>query len=226
MKLKSFKRFLKEEDDKNSLNSFIENTFEGNWGKTKTDFGNFIETYSCKDSDVLYRIIFFPKTEIEQLTRLSDLKQKLKSFLTTENQGHPRFYTKDDYHRIPDHLSFLAGLGQKIHGYTDDNSETNYMGIIISKKGATNDNVDFSHYDGKIGNKEIASRIDTTKPVLSVNDPSTVKVVAGFEFEQGTGWTINDLDKTLEDNIGNSDEVELPDTTTTPEEEEQENETK
>jgi hypothetical protein len=222
MKLKSFKKFLKEEQDKNSLNAFIENTFEGNWAKTKTDFGNFIEEYSCKDSHPLYRVIFFPKAEIEQLSRISDLKTKLKTFLTTENQGHPRFYTKDDYNKIPDHLSFLVGIGQKIHGYTDDNSESSFMGIIISRKSEGNDNVDFSHYDSKIGNKEIKDRIDKTQPVLSVNS-NDFKIVASFEFEDKHGWVINNINKSaLEDNIDNNPEEEPEENAeTNPEEEEE-----
>lgn len=201
MKLKSFKRFLIEEDDKNAINAFIENTFQGNWNKTKTDFGNFIDKYSCK-SGTLYRIMFFPKAEISQLTRLSDLKQKIAGVLTTENQSHPRFYTKDDYNNIPDHLSFLASIGEKIHGYTDDNAETSFMGVIISKDANTDDNVDFAYYD-KSGNKQILDRIERTKPVLSVNS-ETVKIVAGFEFEQDGGWQVNDINKDLEDNIGNA----------------------
>jgi hypothetical protein len=222
MKLKSFKRYLKEEEDKKSLNAFIENTFEGNWGKTKTDFGNFIEEYSCKDDVPLYRILFFPKSEIEQLSRISDLKTKIKGILTTENQGHPRFYTKDDYNNIPDHLSFLVGIGQKIHGYTDDNAESTYMGIIFSKKGDTNDNVDFSHYDSKIGNKEIMDRIDKTKPVLSVN-PTEFKIIASFEFEDKEGWKINNINKSaLEDNIDNNPEEEPEENVeTNPEEKEE-----
>lgn len=200
MKLKKFKRYLKEEEDKKSLNAFIENTFQGNWNQTKTDFGNFIEEYSCKDSHPLYRILFFPKTEIEQLTRITDLKAKIKGLFTTENQGHPRFYTKDDYNKIPDHLSFLAGKGEKVHGYTDNNAESSYMGIIISRDSNGNDNVDFSNYDGKIGNKEIADRIELTKPVLAVNSMS-FKVVASFEFEDRRGWVINPVIKDLEDDL-------------------------
>ena len=209
MKLKSFKRYLKEEEDKNALNSFIENTFEGNWNKTKTDFGNFIEEYSCTDGSPLYRILFFAKSEIEQLLRISDLKVKIKAILTKENQGHPRFYTKDDFNNIPDHLSFLAGIGQKVHGYTDNNAESSYMGIIIKKSSESNDNVDFSHYDGKIGNKEIMDRINRTKPVLSVN-PTEFKVVASFEFEDKNGWTINPINKGLENDIGSDNGIEQP----------------
>jgi glutamine cyclotransferase len=84
------------------------------------------------------------------------------------------------------------------------------MGIIISKKGNTEDNVDFSNYNGTAGNKQIMDRIETTKPVLSVNS-ETVKIVAAFEFEED-GWTINPLDKSLEDDIGNDfeDKQEAP----------------
>jgi len=219
MKLKSFKRFLTEEDDKNAINAFIENTFQGNWNKTKADFGNFIEKYSCKDGRPLYRIIFLLKSEVAQLTRLSDLKQKIAGILTTENQGHPRFYTKADYHDIPDQLSFLASIGEKIHGYTDDNSETSFMGVIISKDSNADDNVDFSNYD-KSGNKQILDRIERTQPVLSVNS-ETVKIVAGFEFEQNGGWQLNDLNKDLEDNIGNTPAEEPEAETSNPEDQEQ-----
>lgn len=204
MKLKTFKRFLKEEEDKKNLNAFIENTFAGNWSKTKTDFGNFIDEYHCGDD--LYRIYFFPKSEIEQLTRISDLKAKIKGVLTTENQGHPRFYTKDDYNNIPDHLSFLSGIGQKIHGYSESGSEQTSMGIIFSRK-AGSDNVDFSNYDRKIGNAEIAERIDKTKSVLSVNDLN-IKIVANFSFEDKIGWYINPISNEFENDISNDEQPE------------------
>lgn len=208
MKLKSFKRYLKEDQDKNALNAFVENTFQGNWGKTSTDFGNFIEEYNCKDDLPLYRILFFSNTEMANYTRVSDLKQAILAILTKENEGHPRFYTKDDYHNIKDHLSFLSGIGQKIHGYTEDNAETNYMGIIFERKAGGADNVDFANYDGKIGNKEIADRIEKTKPVLSVNATS-FRIVASLEFINRQGWTVNDINKSdLEDNINNAPEPE------------------
>jgi hypothetical protein len=225
MKLKSFKRYLTEEQDKNALNSFIENAFAGEWNKTKTDFGNFIGNYSCQDGGMLSRIIFFPKTEMEQLTRLSDLKTKLKALLTTENQGHPRFYTKDDFNNIPDHLSFLAGIGQKIHGYTDNDAETSYMGIIFQKKSNTNDNVDFKNYDGHLGNNQVKERIELTKPVLSVNSDQ-IKIVAAMEFEDRRGWVINPVDSALENDIGAGAEEETPVPQTNPEEEDTANENK
>lgn len=190
MKFQTFKRYLREAEDTDNFNAFVEDVFDGKWDTAIKSFGNYTDKYHTKDTSVIYRILFFKKDEIQQLTKASDLKRKVAGVLTSENQGHPRFYTKDDYHNIKDHLSYLASIGQKIHGYTDDSAEQYYMGVIISQKTGSNDNVDFSHY--KKGNSEVRRRIDTTKPVLSINNMD-FRIVASLEFESGSGWTINEF---------------------------------
>jgi hypothetical protein len=190
MKLRSFKSILKEAQDKQMLNAFVEDCFAGKWNETQTNFGNFTDDFSCKGGETLFRIIFFSKEEINQLARAVDLKIKIKALLTDENKSHPRFYTKDEYEKIKDHLSYLSSIGEKIHGYTDEGAEQRYMGIIISKNSNQSDNVDFSNYDGKGGNAEIKQRIERTLPVLSINDPDKFKIVANLEFVNREGWTI------------------------------------
>lgn len=219
MKFKSFKRFLLEEEDRNQFNAFVEEVFENKWNVANKEFGNFTDKYSVKDVTEIYRILFYSIQEIQQLTRTADLKRKIQGTLTQENQGHPRFYTKDDYHNIKDHLSYLSSIGQKIHGYTDESAEQNYMGIIISQQTGTNDNVDFDHY--KDGNSEIRKRIDTTKPVLAVN-AQDFKIVASLEFENdGNGWTINEF-RGMDDLTDEEPEVS-PDQEVSPDDETDEN---
>jgi hypothetical protein len=211
MKLKSFKRYLREEADQDSFNAFVEDVFNGKWEIAIKEFGNYTDSFHVKDESVIYRILFFRKEEIGQLSRVSDLKRKISGILTSENQGHPRFYTKDDYHNIKDHLSYLASAGMKIHGYTDDSAESIYMGIIISQKTGINDNVDFDNY--KKGNTEIRKRIDTTKPVLAINN-TNFKVVASMEFDNG--WEINEFNNDMNDlsdnGVGQEEEPVEPET--------------
>lgn len=234
MKYKSFKWYLKEDEDKNNFNAFVEKVFERKWEFANSQFGYFTDKYHCKDESEIYRIVFFPIQEINQLSRKSDLLKKVKGVLTSENQGHPRFFTKDDYHNIKDHLSYLSGIDEKIHGYTPtkdaqgnitDNPETDYMGIIFSQKTGANDNVDFSFY--KDGNSQIQERIERTRPVLAVNS-NTIKIVASLEFDDG--WEIKEFSgmDDLSDNTPDEEEPEEnPESQETPEgEEEEENETK
>lgn len=217
MKILSFKRYLREAEDKDSFNSFVEDVFDGKWNVAIKNFGNYTDKFNVKDTAEIYRIVFFKKEEINQLTSATDLKQKVSGLLTTENQGHPRFYTKDDYHNIPDQLSFLSSIGEKIHGYTDDSAEQLYMGIIISQKIGANDNVDFSNY--KNGNSEIKKRIDRTKPVLAVN-ATDFRIVANMEFDnQGDGWTVKEFNSRDFKPEGDEEEIESDEIEETPDEE-------
>jgi len=68
MKVKSFKRFLRESDDKTQFNSFVEDVFAGKWNTAIQNFGNFTDKYHCVDALQLYRVMFFDKSEIAQLT--------------------------------------------------------------------------------------------------------------------------------------------------------------
>lgn len=219
MKFKNFKKFLREAKEDDTFNAFIEDVFEGDWAVAAKNFGNYTEKYPTKDASKIYRILFFKKEEIDQLTKSSDLKRKVQGVLTSENQGHPRFYTKDDYHNIKNHLSYLSSIGEKIHGYTDESAEQYYMGIIISRNIGANDNVDFSHY--KNGNSQIKTRIEETKPVLSINS-TDFKIVASLEFESdGEGWIIKEF--TGLDNIKDEeDEEPIENTDEQPEEETEE----
>lgn len=213
MKVKTFQRYICEEEERNIFNAFVEEVFDGKWSVAFKEFGNFTDKFHCSDVSDIYRILFFPITEIQKLTKDSDLKRKVSATLTSENQGHPRFYTKDDYHNIKDHLSFLSSLGQNIHGYTDDSAESLFMGLIISKSVDMNDNVDFTHY--KNGNSQIQDRIDRTKPVLSVNPNGfDFKIVASLEFDTN-GWEI--LEYTGVDDLQNSPDTGEEDTEETDE---------
>jgi hypothetical protein len=217
MRFNNFKKFLREAKEDDTFNAFVEDVFEGKWALAAKNFGNYTDKYHTRDTSNIYRIIFFKKEEIEQLTKSSDLKRKIQGVLTTENQGHPRFFTKDDYHNIKNHLSYLASLGEKIHGYTDESAEQYYMGIIISQKIGANDNVDFINY--KNGNSEIQKRIEATKPVLSVNS-TDFKIKASLEFDSDDGgWIIKEF--TGLDNIKDEEDEEIeeiPDEETTEEE--------
>jgi len=185
MKIKSFKTLLREEEN-NTFNAFVEDIFDGKWSVAIKNFGNYTDKYHVKNVPLLYRIIFFKKEEIDQLSNTSDLNRKIRGVITAENQGHPRIYTKDDYKNIKDHLSYLASNGQKIHGYTDDSAESIYIGIILSQKTGNNDNIDFENYKG--GNSEVNGRIKATNPVLSIN-ATDFKIVASLEFDKN-GWEI------------------------------------
>ena len=224
MKYKSFKYYINENES--TFNSFVEKVFQNQWEFVNNQFGYFTDKYHCKDESDIYRIVFFPRQDIDTLgDRKSTVKQKLVGFLTSENQGNPRFFTKDSYENIKYHLEYLSSIGIHIHGYVPskdrngnilDNPETDYVGLIFSQKTGANDNIDFSFY--KDGNSQVKERIDKTKPVLAINSTS-IKLLKKFQFDDG--WQLVDFG--MDDLADYTNKEEPENNQETPEEDEEEN---
>lgn len=167
--MKSFKRFLREEVDK-EFNSFVEEVLTTN--RVATQKAKDFLTNNYNYTGLIYRVVFHPRTEIEKYMSEEEINTKGITKYITSKFNHDRyvFFTKS--------LNGIKGMIEypNLFKFTEEQ-----VGVVFSIKPAAS--IDLTKYSGD--NIEVKDRLETNEEVLSFEDMNIRNIDALYLYDEG-----------------------------------------